>query len=97
MIRYWRCAYRTGSATVLKVDGNGGQTTHAAAKRTLTPERNALGMQVFEACEWLRWWWRNGVVTGTATGCLIPPRAQSEAQLITALLGDVALVGDDIE
>jgi hypothetical protein len=59
----------------------------SAAKRTLTPERNALGMQVFEACECLQWWWRNGVVTGTATGCLIPPRAQSEAQLITALLG----------
>jgi hypothetical protein len=37
------------------------------------------------------------VVTGTATGCLIPPRAQNEAQLITALLGDVALVGDDVE
>jgi hypothetical protein len=38
-----------------------------------------------------------GVVTGTATGCLIPPRGQSEAQLITALLGDIALVGDDVE
>jgi hypothetical protein len=36
-------------------------------------------------------------VTGTATGCLIPLRAQIEAQLITALLGDVALVGDDVE
>jgi hypothetical protein len=36
------------------------------------------------------------VVTGTATGCLIPHRGQSEAQLITALLGDVALVEDDI-
>ena len=29
MARYWRCAYCTGSATVLKVDGNGGQTTYA--------------------------------------------------------------------
>jgi hypothetical protein len=44
MTRYWRYTYCTGSATVLKVDGNGGQTTHAAAKRTLTPERNALGI-----------------------------------------------------
>jgi hypothetical protein len=31
MARYWRCAYCKGSATVLKVDGNGGQTTHALA------------------------------------------------------------------
>jgi hypothetical protein len=37
------------------------------------------------------------VVTGTATGCLVPPRAQIEAQLITALLGDAALVEDDVE
>jgi hypothetical protein len=37
------------------------------------------------------------VVTGTATGCLIPPRAQIEAQLIATLLGDVALVEDDVE
>jgi hypothetical protein len=29
MARYWRCAYCIGSATVLKVDGNKGQTTHA--------------------------------------------------------------------
>jgi hypothetical protein len=29
MARYWRCAYCIGSVTVLKVDGNGGQTTHA--------------------------------------------------------------------
>jgi hypothetical protein len=30
--RYWRCTYYTGSATVLKVDGNcGGQTTYALA------------------------------------------------------------------
>jgi hypothetical protein len=59
MARYWRCAYCKGTATVLKVDGNGGQTTHAlaamatecervfsAAKRILTPERNALGPKV---------------------------------------------------
>jgi hypothetical protein len=29
MARYWRCSYCTGRATVLKVDGNGGQTTYA--------------------------------------------------------------------
>jgi hypothetical protein len=35
-------------------------------------------------------------VTGTVTGCPIVPRAQIEAQLITALLGDAASVEDDI-
>jgi hypothetical protein len=37
------------------------------------------------------------VVTGAVTRYLIPPRAQIEAQLITALLGDAALVEDDVE
>jgi hypothetical protein len=40
MTRYWRCAYCTGGATVLKVDGNGGRKG---------PERNALGMQVVKS------------------------------------------------
>ena len=69
----------------------------SAARRTLTPEKNALGLKVLEACECLRWWWRNRVVTGAVTGCPIPLRAQIEAQLITALLGDAALVEDDVE
>jgi hypothetical protein len=29
MTRYWRCHHCIGSATVLKIDGNGGQTTYA--------------------------------------------------------------------
>jgi hypothetical protein len=37
------------------------------------------------------------VVTGTATRCLVPPRAQIESHLITALLGDAASVEDDVE
>jgi hypothetical protein len=37
------------------------------------------------------------VVIGPVTGCPIPLRAQIEAQLITALLGDAASVEDDIE
>jgi hypothetical protein len=37
------------------------------------------------------------VVTGTVTGYLVPPRSQIEAQLIPALLGDAALVEDDVE
>ena len=69
----------------------------SAARRTLTPERNALGPKILKVYECLRWWWRNGVVMGPVTGCLIPPRAQIEAQLITALLGDAALVVDDVE
>ena len=69
----------------------------SAARRTLTPERNALGLKILEACECLRWWWRNGVVTGSVTECPIPPRAQIEAQFIAALLGDAALIGDEVE
>jgi hypothetical protein len=37
------------------------------------------------------------VVTGAVTGRSIVPRTQIEAQLITALLGDAALVEDDVE
>jgi len=62
----------------------------SAARRTLTPERNALGMKVIEACECLRWWWRNGVVSGMPTVCPMTPRAVVEAQFITALVGDSA-------
>ena len=35
-------------------------------------------------------------MTEAVIGCLIPPRAQIEAQLITALLGDAALIEDDV-
>jgi hypothetical protein len=62
----------------------------SAARRTLTPERNALVMKVIEACECLRWWWRNGVVSGMPTVCPMTPRAVVEAQFITALVGDSA-------
>jgi hypothetical protein len=62
----------------------------SAARRTLTPERNALGMKVIEACECLRWWWRNGVVSGMPTVCPMTPQAVVEAQFITALVGDSA-------
>ena len=37
------------------------------------------------------------MVRGAVTGCPIPPRAQIEAQLITALLSDAALVVDSVE
>src|SRR5205085_3026684 len=60
----------------------------SAARRTLTPERNALGLKVLEACECLRWRWRNGVVSGMPTVCPMTPRAVVEAQFVTALVGD---------
>ena len=37
------------------------------------------------------------MVTGTVTGYLVPPRPQIEAWFIAALLGDAALVEDDVE
>jgi hypothetical protein len=33
----------------------------SAAKKTITPERNALSERVIEACECLKAWWRNKV------------------------------------
>jgi hypothetical protein len=36
-------------------------------------------------------------MTGTATECLTSPKAQIEAQLITTLLGDAALIKDNVE
>ena len=65
----------------------------SAAIRILTPERNAPGVKILEACECLRWW-LNEAVTGGVTGY---PKAQVEAQPITALLGDTALIEDDVE
>jgi hypothetical protein len=61
----------------------------SAARRTLTPERNALGLKVLEACECLRWWWRSGVVSGKAAVVPMTPRAQIEAQVVTTLLGSL--------
>ena len=69
----------------------------SAARRTLTPERNALGLKVLEACECLRWWWRNRVVTGRLIAGLMMLRVQIEAQFVTALLGDAALDEEDVE
>ena len=69
----------------------------SAARRTLTPERNALGLKILEACECLRWWWRNGVVTGRLTAGPMTPRVQIEDQFVTALLGDAALDEEDVE
>lgn len=49
-----------------------------------------MGMKIIEACECLRWWWRNGVVLGIPTACPVTPRAVVEAQFVTALIGDSA-------
>ena len=69
----------------------------SAARRTLTPERNALGLKILEAYECLRWWWRSGIVTGRLTAGPMTPRVQVEAQFVTALLGDAALAEEDVE
>ena len=68
----------------------------SAAKRILTPERNALGSKVIEACECLRWWWRTGVVSGRSPACPPTPRAEIEAGVVTTLLGN-ALGEQDVE
>ena len=52
--------------------------------------------KVLEACEYLRWWWRTGVISGTPTVTQIPTRAQVEDRVVAAFVGDVA-VGDDEE
>ena len=65
--------------------------------RTQTPERNALGLKILEACECLRWWWRNRVVTGTVTAHPLIPRVQIEAQLVSALIGDAGAVEEDVD
>jgi hypothetical protein len=61
-------------------------------------------LKILETYEYLRWWWwrrrrrrRTGLVTGAVTECPMSPRAQVEAQLIIALLGDAALVEDGVE
>ena len=59
----------------------------SAARRTLTPKRNALGLKVLQACEYLRWWWRSGVVNGKTAMVPMTSRAQIEAQVVTTLLG----------
>jgi len=61
------------------------------------PERNALGLKILEAYEYIRWWWRNRVVTGRLTVGPMMPRVQIEAQFVTALLGDAALDEEDVE
>jgi hAT family C-terminal dimerisation region len=66
----------------------------SAARRTLTPERNALGLKILEACECLRWWWRSGVVSGKVAVVPIASRVQIEAQIVATLLGDLE---EDIE
>ena len=35
----------------------------SSAKKIITPERNALSERVIEACECLKAWWRNKVIS----------------------------------
>jgi hAT family C-terminal dimerisation region len=66
----------------------------SAARRTLTPERIALGLKILEACGCLRWWWRSGVVSGRAAVVPIASRVQVEAQIVATLAGGL---GEDVE
>jgi hypothetical protein len=68
----------------------------SAAKQTLSPERNALGPKMIEACECLRWWWRTGVIGGKPPASAMIPRVEAEARVLTALLRN-ALLGDGDE
>jgi hypothetical protein len=61
----------------------------SAARRTLTLERNALGLKVLEACECLRCWWRLGVISGKVVAVPNTPRSEIEAEFVSALLGDL--------
>ena len=61
----------------------------SAARRTLTPKRNAPGLKVLEACECLRWWWRSGVISRKVAADPNTPRSEIEVQSINALLGDL--------
>ena len=67
----------------------------SAARKALTPKRNALGLKILETYECLRWWRRNRVVTGIVTACPTTTKVQIEAQLVTALLGDAGAVEED--
>ena len=69
----------------------------SAAKMTLTPERNTLGLNILEACECLWWWWKNEVATGIVIACPTATRVQTEAQLVTTLLGDAGAVEEDLD
>ena len=66
------------------------------SEEDLRPERNALGPKIIEACECLRWWWRNGVLTGLPTVTPRPSRAEVEARTVS-LLEDTAIGDDDPE
>jgi hypothetical protein len=86
------------TANLRKIWHHGGERrVFSTVKRTLTPESNALGLNILEACECLPWWWRNGVVTGTVIVCPTATRVQNEAQLVTALLGDAGPVEEDVD
>jgi hypothetical protein len=78
------------NAKISAIWHHGSEQVFSVARRTLTPERNALRPQIIEACECLRWW-RNGVVTGRVLACAMTPRVEIEAQMMTALIGDSAL------
>jgi hypothetical protein len=51
-------------------------------------------LKILEACERLRWWWKNVVIV---IACPIIVRVQIEPQFVTVLLDDAGVVEEDVE
>jgi hypothetical protein len=60
----------------------------SGAKRTITAERNRLSDTVIEACECLKAWWRQGVVTGATPEIKMKKRKADEMEQPTEELPD---------
>jgi hypothetical protein len=58
-------AFNTLSCPAMSTECEG---VFSGVKRTITPERNKLSESVIEACECLKVWWREGVVSGATPG-----------------------------
>jgi hypothetical protein len=60
----------------------------SGVKRTITAERNRLSDTVIEACECLKAWWRQGVVTGATSEIKMKKRNADEMEQPTEELPD---------
>jgi hypothetical protein len=70
----------------------------SAVRRTLISERNALRLKVLEACEYLRRWWRYGVMTrGSDRASYSPLELRSKPSLSLPYWVMPHLVEDDVE
>jgi hypothetical protein len=51
----------------------------SAAKKTITSRRNALSDKVIKACEFLKAWWRNKVISGATEPKTSGPKRKAAA------------------